>query len=83
VLVAYVLYWGFMKNDFSYNDDLYEKVEELLQSFESYQIPLNNEEYFSEDANTLPISKYIHKVRALMADCTNVFNTIIKCKIRK
>lgn len=58
VLVANFIGKVLMKSDFSFNEDLYEKVEGLVQSFQSYQIPLNNQEYFRNDTKKLPVSKY-------------------------
>lgn len=80
VLIAYCVYWVSKKSEFRYNEEFYEQVEEFVQSFGSYQIPLNNQEYFGDDTNKRPISKY-RKIRAVMTDCTNVFNTSVRSKI--
>lgn len=59
LIVLAVLYSIFMESDASYDEVLYEKVVALVQNFESYQIPLNNQAYFGNETNTLPISKYL------------------------
>lgn len=80
-LIVLAVLYSFMESGAIYNEDLYENVKKLLQNFESYQIPLNNQAYFGDETNILPISKYLRsllKVFIYYQDQVNILMISIK-----